>query len=178
MMREFHRSAALDGVMKNLLADPTCTTLERQFIRLLGGEGDKQEALGTIQDALQQTLMRVKAGSIANKAGKLDDLIRHGLEYYCNKDQPQVHYLLATYNFALLDGRRITPTSRSERNTAGSSIVQARINNKRHAGEICSIFVHRQPGVQSETVLAAIAWMKRSEHTPLENPKFVWDQLL
>ncbi|KAJ7305462.1 hypothetical protein DFH08DRAFT_825153 [Mycena albidolilacea] len=196
MMREFHRSAALDGVIKNLLADPTCTTLERQFIQRLGGERNKQEALGTIQDALrdEQTLMRVKAGSIADKAEKLDDLIRQGLEYYYNKDQPQVHYLLAvnpspntstlashaeTYNFALLDGRRITPTSRSERNTAGSSIVQARINNKRHAGEIRSIFVHRQPGVQgsSETVLAAVAWMKRSEHTPLENPKFVWDQL-
>lgn len=39
--------------MKNLLADPTCTTLERQFIQLLSGEGDKQEALGTIQNALR-----------------------------------------------------------------------------------------------------------------------------
>ncbi|KAF7346894.1 hypothetical protein MVEN_01441600 [Mycena venus] len=164
MMREFHRSAALDGVMKNLLANPTCTTLERRFIdKLLGGEGDKPEALGTIQDALRD------GPTSSSLFVDCEPHPQHVDSHFSCRD---LQLLL------LLDGRRITPTSRSERNTAGSSIVQARINNKRHAGEIRSIFVHRQPGVQgsSETVLAAVAWMKRSEHTPLENPKFVWDK--
>ncbi|KAJ7725788.1 hypothetical protein B0H16DRAFT_1241805, partial [Mycena metata] len=130
---------------------------------------------------------------IADKAEKLDDFIRRGLYSYYNKDQRRVHYPMdqnpapntsplashaEIYNFALLDGRRITPTSRSSRNTAGSSIVQARIANKRYAGEIRSIFVHRQPGVpdSSETLLASIAWMKRSDYTPLDNPVFIWDR--
>ncbi|KAF8144335.1 hypothetical protein K438DRAFT_1782899 [Mycena galopus ATCC 62051] len=84
-----------------------------------------------------------------------------------------------TYNFALLDGRHITPTSWSERNTAGSSLVQARINNKQHVGEIRSIFAHRQPGVRgsTETILAAITWMKYSEHTLPENPDLIWDKV-
>ncbi|KAJ7725789.1 hypothetical protein B0H16DRAFT_1665830 [Mycena metata] len=53
MMREFHRSAGLDGVMGKLLSDPLCTPFERQFIQSLGREGENREALGTIQDAVR-----------------------------------------------------------------------------------------------------------------------------
>ncbi|KAJ7755298.1 hypothetical protein DFH07DRAFT_773413 [Mycena maculata] len=137
MMREFHWSAGLNGVsrvqMKKLLSAPDCCPLERQFIELLSGDGESGEALGTTQDAVrgEQTLSHVKAGTITQKAEKLPDVLPRSLERYYNKVAPQVHQPLATdpppntyplssyaetYNFALLDGRRITPTSRSQRN--------------------------------------------------------------
>ncbi|KAJ7084549.1 hypothetical protein B0H15DRAFT_747888, partial [Mycena belliarum] len=129
---------------------------------------------------------------IANKAERLSDLERLGLLRYYNTAGSRVHFPLdpnptantsplashaETYNFALLDGRRITPTSRARRNNAGSSIIQARIGDERHAGEIRNIFIHRQEGIpdSSQTVLAAIEWMKRSEFTPLDVSTFIWD---
>ncbi|KAF7367179.1 hypothetical protein MSAN_00977800 [Mycena sanguinolenta] len=182
MMREFHRSASLNGSgpylntyfelthlfdfqMQNLLADPTCTPFERTFIQLLYNTQNREEAIGTIQDALrdEQALTRIKVGSIANTAEKLSDFIRWGLKYYYNKDRTQVHLRLdenpppntlvltehaESYDFVLLDGRRIIPTSRSKSNSASSSLIQARIGNRRHAGEIRSIFVHRQSGLR------------------------------
>ncbi|KAJ6605756.1 hypothetical protein B0H10DRAFT_2311130 [Mycena sp. CBHHK59/15] len=58
-----------------------------------------------------------------------------------------------------------------------SSIIQARIRDTGYAGEIRSIFTHHQDGVEnsSGTILAAIEWMKRSDFTPLESPRFLWD---
>ncbi|KAJ7770773.1 hypothetical protein B0H16DRAFT_1775042, partial [Mycena metata] len=131
-------------------------------------------------------------GSVADKTVRAPDTIRLGLFRYYNKDQPQVHYpgnlnpvhrthlldsYIRTFNFALLDGRRVTPTSRSVRNSAGSSIIQAKIGTMRCAGEIRSIFIHEQTGIPEsrQTVLAAVEWMKTSPFTPLENPKFIWD---
>jgi hypothetical protein len=140
----------------------------------------------------QYTVCRLEV--LLKKAERLDDHIRLGMWHYYNQAGPRVHFPLESnpnpnttplsshadiYNFALLDGRRITPTSRAQRNNAGSSIIQARINNKRYAGEIRSIFIHRQSNVpeSSDTVLAAIEWMKRSDLTPLDNPTFIWDDL-
>ncbi|KAJ7816560.1 hypothetical protein B0H13DRAFT_1663304, partial [Mycena leptocephala] len=84
---------------------------------------------------------------------------------------------ITTYNFALLDGRRVTPTSRSSRHSAGSAIVQVRIGTGRYAGEIRSIFSHQQTLGQTavRTLFVAIAWMQVSDFTPLDNPKFFWD---
>ncbi|KAJ7236514.1 hypothetical protein C8J57DRAFT_1247758 [Mycena rebaudengoi] len=124
MMREFHRAVGLDSVMDSLLSDPNSTPFERSFIQLLSRDGDGGEAMGTIQDAArdEQSTHRVQAGSIAQKAEKLSDHIRRGLWHYYNQERPQVHFPLEsnpnpnttslsshadTYNFALLDGRRI-----------------------------------------------------------------------
>ncbi|KAJ7821384.1 hypothetical protein B0H14DRAFT_3471571 [Mycena olivaceomarginata] len=193
MMREFHRTVAFDAVVENLLSDSNLPELERNIIKALTEDAEKDEALGTIQDAARdaQISTRVQAGSVAQAAEKLSDVICRAMEQYYNKTRTQVHQPLApnpppntvplklhavAYNFALLDGRRITPTSRSKRNSAGSSI-QARIGDKRCAGEIHTIFVHQQPGVQDSTdrLLVAVNWMRRSKWTPLENPTFVWD---
>ncbi|KAK7059313.1 hypothetical protein R3P38DRAFT_2430742, partial [Favolaschia claudopus] len=200
MVREFQRSSGLDGVMKNLLADPACDDVPRQILQAINSERDRQQALGTVQDALRNQLdevsSRVIPGNVAHNSEKLDDWIRYGLEHFYNKDSPRVHFLLAanpapnteplsdharTYEWVLLDGRRITPTSRLQGNNPdlGSSIVQARINDTRHVGEIRSIFVHPQSNIDgaSETILVAVAWMRRSTHTPLENqPVFIWDK--
>ncbi|KAJ7927125.1 hypothetical protein B0H13DRAFT_1570346, partial [Mycena leptocephala] len=83
-----------------------------------------------------------------------------------------------SYDYALLDGRRITPTRRSMRNTLGSSIMQAKFGNDTCAGAIRAILLHRQPGVpeSGDTLLAMVAWMKESEFSPLDDDEsgFVW----
>ncbi|KAK7059460.1 hypothetical protein R3P38DRAFT_2758890 [Favolaschia claudopus] len=193
------------GKMKNLLADPACDDVPRQIVQAINSERDQQQALGTVPDALRivvykatkldQLSSRVVPGNVAHKSEKLDDWIRYGLEHFYNKDGPRVHFLLAanpapnteplsdharTYEWVLLDGRRITPTSRLQGSNPdlGSSIIQARINDERNV-EVRSIFVHPQPNVDGafETILVAVAWMRRSTHTPLENqPVFIWDK--
>lgn len=135
---------------------------------------------------------RVVAGSIAKAGFHLPekDILRYGLFTYYNTEKSQVHYggdpthgtemlspFVDFYEFALLDGKRITPTSRSRRNTAGSSIIQARYNNEAYAGEVRHLIQHRQPGISADnsTMLAHVLWMKRSNLTPLDAGKFPWD---
>lgn len=135
--------------------------------------------------------MRAQPGSVSNPAASLkkEDDIRSALVQYYNKEKPQVafrnqerpgefplHPYAETYNYALLDGRRIMPTS--TRNSEGSSIIQARFGNEAQAGEIKKIFVHHQSGVQDTdfTLLAAVKWMKNSPFTPLDNTR-LWDAL-
>ncbi|KAJ7936414.1 hypothetical protein B0H13DRAFT_1561910, partial [Mycena leptocephala] len=88
--------------------------------------------------------------------------------------------LAEIYNYALLDGRRITATERSRRNTAGSSIIQAYFGTEACAGEVRAISLHRQPGVPNfeDTLLIMVSWMKESEFSPLDNDDsgFVWKQ--
>ncbi|KAJ6532811.1 hypothetical protein B0H10DRAFT_2247399 [Mycena sp. CBHHK59/15] len=122
--------------------------------------------------------------------------MKHALYDYYNRDPDyqQIRYnaregdedlatliLLAdVYDYALLDGRRITPTTRSRRNTAGSSIIQTYFGDEAWAGEVRAIFLHRQPGVSKseETLLIMVAWMKESEYGPLNDDDngFVWNQ--
>ncbi|KAK6984573.1 hypothetical protein R3P38DRAFT_2575729, partial [Favolaschia claudopus] len=190
MVREFQRSSGLDGVVSNHCA----ATL--MHIHLVADEKSLSRSGMRRCNQLDEVSSRVIPGNVAHNSEKLDDWIRYGLEHFYNKDSPRVHFLLAanpapnteplrdharTYEWALLDGRRITPTSRLQGNNPdlGSSIVQARINDTRHVGEIRSIFVHPQSNIDgaSETILVAVAWMRRSTHTPLENqPVFIWDK--
>ncbi|KAJ7114850.1 hypothetical protein C8R44DRAFT_880917 [Mycena epipterygia] len=136
-----------------------------------------------------ETLSRAQAGTIAKNADRLSDHIRFGLKQYYNRISPQVHFPReetaltyelhpygVTYNFVLLDGRRIIPTS-SQRSSGGSSIIQARFGDLPHVGEIRQIFLHRQPGVADSefTLLAAVAWMKPSKWTPLDN-RTLWNK--
>jgi hypothetical protein len=121
--------------------------------------------------------------------------MRLGLLHYYNRDAPRIHLnprerdtttgssqlvpYADIYDYALLDGRRITPTTRSTRNTAGSSLVQVRIGGDDCAGEIRALFLHRQPGVPSseDTLLALVDWMVESGDTPLDEDSFVWRKL-
>ncbi|KAF8214773.1 hypothetical protein K438DRAFT_2138267 [Mycena galopus ATCC 62051] len=176
----------------NMRARSDLPTLERDFLQELND--DVREAFGTIQDAVrdERSSTRVEAGDIAQTSEKLDDVLKKALELYYNKAQPQVHQELddnpppntsslniraTTYHYALLDGRRITPTSMSKRKSAGSAIIQARIHNKRYAGVVQTILMHKQDGVleNTNTLLCAVNWMKPSKFTPLDNPEFVWD---
>ncbi|KAJ7770025.1 hypothetical protein B0H16DRAFT_1777103, partial [Mycena metata] len=158
---------------------------------------DNAEAIGTVEDASHAEKLhgnRVVPGPIA-KASVLmpeEDILRLGLFKYYNRNRSQVHFarlptsrtsMLAPhvdfYEFALLDGKRITATSRSRRNTAGSSLIQVRHGDEdeAYAGEIRHIFRHSQTGVAepNDTILAHIEWMKRSDLTPLDGSEFPWN---
>ncbi|KAJ6540384.1 hypothetical protein B0H19DRAFT_1077796 [Mycena capillaripes] len=139
MMRGFHRNAAVDSAMyQGLSTDEGLASfeLESSFIHLLVGQDTNTEAL-------EFSVSRVKFGQLATRMKPMDDdTMRLGLLQYYNRKGPQVHlnpreqhgfqntsYLLPyadVYDYALLDGRRITPTTRSTRNTAGSSIIQGK----------------------------------------------------
>ncbi|KAJ6459896.1 hypothetical protein C8R45DRAFT_802459, partial [Mycena sanguinolenta] len=76
------------------------------------------------------------------------------------------------YKYALLEGRRLTPTTESRRNTAGSSLIQVRYHDLPFAGEIRYIFQHAQTGVvdfESPEILVRVEWMKTTNLTPLDN---------
>ncbi|KAJ7920129.1 hypothetical protein B0H13DRAFT_1867905 [Mycena leptocephala] len=137
---------------------------------------------------------RVKIGTLGMQMKRTEsDVMRLGLFHYYNSDRPQVHlnpreqgstnttYLLPyadLYNYALLDERRITPTTRATWNTAGSSLIQARFNDEACAGEVRAVFVHRQPGVagSEQTVLLLVEWMEESPYTPINKGSFIWNK--
>ncbi|KAJ7790307.1 hypothetical protein B0H14DRAFT_3570497 [Mycena olivaceomarginata] len=146
MMREFHRMAQLDGVLNNILDETSgpdvspALRLEHTFIELLLSTGEDREAIGTIRDAaahgLERTFSRVLPGTVAQQSQRIEtDFITMALLNYYNRDHPRVYLplmqrstnteplssFIRTYNYALLDGRRVTPTIRSKRGSAGSS---------------------------------------------------------
>lgn len=74
------------------------------------------------------------------------------------------------HDFALLDGRRITPLSRSARELSGSSIVKALIGEDFWYGEVISIFTHAQPGIANGSqLLAEFRWMKELPLSPVDD---------
>ncbi|KAJ7793796.1 hypothetical protein B0H13DRAFT_1675487 [Mycena leptocephala] len=87
-----------------------------------------------------------------------------------------LHSYADTYNYVLLDGRRLTPTTRSRRKTAGSSLVQVIFDGEPFAGELDTIFRHKQVGIpdSEQALLAFIRWMVPSGRTPLDDDKFIW----
>ncbi|KAJ7322814.1 hypothetical protein DFH08DRAFT_817962 [Mycena albidolilacea] len=149
MMQEFHRKSAVES------------TLVRQNTNI--------EAIGTIQDASHSSEALDTdqvACKLAAKMKLVDEShemkkMKHALCTYYNWDPacPQVWYNLCEgdpgrpafmpyvdmYNYAVLDGRWIPPTSQNRRNSASSSLIQPGIQN---SGQIPLIMV---------------AWMKESE---------------
>ncbi|KAG2123732.1 hypothetical protein DEU56DRAFT_745134 [Suillus clintonianus] len=74
------------------------------------------------------------------------------------------------YDFALLDGRRITPASKSTRESFGSSLIKARVGPNFYYGEIISIFSHVQPNASDGSQLQAeFRWMKELALSPVQD---------
>jgi hypothetical protein len=142
---------------------------------------------------------RVVLGSIANNAERIeDDAMRLAIVNYYNQEGPKVHLtrdsdrarqqglntemlgsFIETYNYALLDGRRVTPTAHSRRG-AGSSLIQIHWGDDEvYVGEIREIFLHTQPGIpgSEQTPLVFVAWMVASKDTPLDGDDFMWYEL-
>ncbi|KAJ7885697.1 hypothetical protein B0H14DRAFT_3734758 [Mycena olivaceomarginata] len=192
MMREFHRMAQLDGMLYGILDEtsgenlPLGLRLEHQFIQCLFRPLEDREAFGTIQDAAthEHTSSRVVPGSIAEKAERIEnDAMRVGLVNYYrlnghNISLASLDSFAETYNYAFLDGRRITPTTCSRRGS-GSALIQIRYKGEQYSGAIHTILQHKQRGIpRSEPVpLAFILWMIPGD-TPLDNGSFVWNNFL
>ena len=170
------------GTLEDIATDSTFTLIfSSDYGRLI-----------TINPAL--TELPVQPGTIASRSAPLSDTARASLYAFYNANGPRVHYALERnhapntrvlhdnaqfYNYALLDGRRITPTSRSRRELVGSSIIKYIWNGEPYGGEVINIFHHAQPNTDSSTLFAEIRWMKRSNHSPLcshENP-YPWHEL-
>ncbi|KAJ7269139.1 hypothetical protein C8J57DRAFT_1468984 [Mycena rebaudengoi] len=209
-MREFNRMAQLNGILSGIMDEtagdalPLELQLEHGFINLLFGDDEAQEALGTIQDAAfhERTMTRVSAGTVSVQAELIeDDALRmalisyykwNGFNVYLTRNRPQgegaqmLGSYTETYDYALLDGRRITSTTHSKRLSAGSSIIQIHFDDvsegsgepEIYAGEVRSIFKHKQSGVPSSehTLLVYVAWMKPSQETPLDDGNFIWNK--
>ncbi|KAJ7830963.1 hypothetical protein B0H13DRAFT_1555331, partial [Mycena leptocephala] len=82
-----------------------------------------------------------------------------------------------TYNYALLDGRRIIPTTRARARSAESGLIQIQFKGEAYVGEVRVIFQHDQMGIpgSKDALLAYIKWLKPSNLTPLNNNAFVWN---
>jgi hypothetical protein len=136
---------------------------------LLSGDGNARAIAGTISQAAEQFK---------------NDYILLGLQQYYARNGHNIGFndlgaYLETYNYFLLDGRRITSTQRSRSRNFGSCIVYCDFRGKGFAGELDMVFKHKQFKVpeSSETILVLIRWMKRSSLTPLDDGKFIWDDL-
>lgn len=73
------------------------------------------------------------------------------------------------YEHALLDHRRIVPTTRTRRRTAGSSLVKVTWREQMFAGIVESIFHHDQPRIEDGILWAEIRWMKHLDVVPAAN---------
>jgi hypothetical protein len=137
----------------------------------------------TIDVNSEHTSSRVVPGSIAEKAERIEnDAMRVGLVNYYrlnghNISLASLDSFAETYNYAFLDGRRITPTTCSRRGS-GSALIQIRYKGEQYSGEIHTILQHKQRGIpRSEPVpLAFVLWMIPGD-TPLDNGNFMWNDL-
>ena len=73
------------------------------------------------------------------------------------------------FEYALLDGRRISPTTRTRCKTAGSSIVKVIWKGSMFAGIVENIFRHTQRDILDDTIWAEIRWMRHLDVSPVEN---------
>jgi hypothetical protein len=141
----------------------------------------------------ERSQFRIQPGTVANPTGSLSDNARaalygrynqvakiyYPLERQIPKDAHTLNSYAQFYDYALLDGRRITPLSRSLRNSAGSSIIQSIWNDAIHAGEVLNIFHHPQKGIAESILFAEIRWMKKLDLCPMASSQnnFPWEIL-
>ncbi|KAK7059539.1 hypothetical protein R3P38DRAFT_2758959 [Favolaschia claudopus] len=196
----------LQNIMKATAdaSESSIDSTEHILMKILLGVGEDEseaQALGTIQDAatygfavliLEKNLLegansgRVTEGIIARRAEVLeDDYLKLGLiRYYHDQGHRAITFdtlggYLQTYNYVLLDGRRITSTQRNRGRNFGSCLIYSEFNEEGFAGELQIIFKHSQDGVSSssQTLFGFVRWMKRSMMTPLTSNQFIWDDL-
>jgi hypothetical protein len=121
---------------------------------------------------------------------KLSSHTLQALFNHYNTDHDCVHYALdwnpphgthtltqkaQFYEYALLDGRRIVPASRTRRKHAGSSLVKVMWGEKTYTGIVDNIFQHVQQGILEETLWEEIRWMKYRDETPVDGDP--WSEL-
>jgi hypothetical protein len=128
--------------------------------------------------------LRVEAGPpIARVTDELGGYALDALKNHYNRERECVHHILdrnpplgsqrlrrtATfYEYILLDGRRITPTQRTLRKNAGSSLIKTVIHGQRFCGAVASFFRHEQPNITDDTLWAEVTWMEDQFLSPVD----------
>jgi hypothetical protein len=95
-----------------------------------------------------------------------------------NTDPPENSEPLGSYaecfHYGLLDGRKIRSINHpeSKHTSIGSSIIQIQFQENIFAGEVLTIFRHKQDGVLDpdlrNKLLCYIKWMKPTKESPLD----------
>lgn len=98
----------------------------------------------------------------------------HRVHHYLTRNPPRGSTLFRPtavrfYEYILLDGRRIVPTTRTRRRTAGSSLVKVTWKEQMFAGVVKTIFHHDQPRITEDIVWAEIDWMKHLDLAAVED---------
>ena len=125
--------------------------------------------------------------SETNKSSKLSDHARVDLISFYKTQNIQVHFDLDSdevpaesdsvpigftcfpLSYALLDGRKINPTSGSRQKSAASSLIKVIINGIRQAAEVHTLFLHSLPKNRSPPVVfAEVAWLNPLDLSPVE----------
>ncbi|KIJ06469.1 hypothetical protein PAXINDRAFT_91934 [Paxillus involutus ATCC 200175] len=191
MMREFARGSRLDSLVRAVLPVAE-NTVAKALLEQMLGEG--HEASGTVQDATTDlyAIQRVQLGpQVSLVLKRLSDTARAAICRHHNSKRPGcVHLALQTnpppgsqqlndfatfFEYGLLEGRRITPLSRSIRNSAGSSLVKVVLGEKTFYGEVINLFTHVQQGITSGTrLLAEFRWMIELDLVPVEDD--IWNE--
>ncbi|KAJ7810918.1 hypothetical protein B0H14DRAFT_2378759, partial [Mycena olivaceomarginata] len=193
MMREFHRSTRIDSVVcgtrphshasstdlsvassvkshRTLFNVTRRRNLKGTLFNLSWVKTDNAEAIGTVQDAAHAGMLRWDS-----KLARKEPTVHFALDKVVGTTM--LSPVVELHNFALLNGKRLIPTERSRRNTAGSSLIQFRYEGEAFAGEVRQILRHIQPEVPTSknVILVHISWMKCSNLTPLDGGRFPWD---
>jgi hypothetical protein len=133
--------------------------------------------------------LHVEAGPNVSTSEKLSNHVQRALhDYYNYNGDKRVHYALDRepprgsyelnqkaqfYEYALLGGRRIVPSTRSRRKNAGSSLVKVIWENRSYAGIVDRIFRHHQRGIDVDDLWAEMRWMVRRDESPVEDDIWV-----
>ncbi|KIJ09289.1 hypothetical protein PAXINDRAFT_87673 [Paxillus involutus ATCC 200175] len=188
MMREFARGSQIDSLARGASATTISPIIKALLERMIN---DHQEALGTVQDAATEresdelnSYLSIQPGPSVLTPQRLSDDARVALYHHYNRQEKKVHYALEInhphtssqlndfalfYQFVLLDGRRLTPLSKTTRESARSSLVKVLINDKSYYGEVINIFSHTQAGLSDGTqLLAEFRWMIELPLSPVE----------
>lgn len=128
--------------------------------------------------------MRYQPGSIAQQRGTLsegcqaslaafynavlDFRVHHVLNRVHSADSLPLSQVAQFYEYALLQGRRITPLTRSRRKSAGSSLISIEWHGRWYAGEVLSIFHHLQSDLLVQPLFAEIRWLKPLDISPID----------
>ena len=141
---------------------------------------------GFMQALIDLSHLRVVLGPVSEAIGYINDYtcaalyacynqlnkrVWYPLDRHKPRNAPILNDTATFYDYALLNGRRITPLSRSLRNSAGSCVVQFKWQGETHAGEVLNIFQHMQRDIPNTPIFAEIRWMKRLHVSPLTSSK-------
>ncbi|KAG1746276.1 hypothetical protein EDD22DRAFT_746332, partial [Suillus occidentalis] len=96
--------------------------------------------------------------------------VHYALEANPHPGSSQLNDFALYYQFALLDGCRITPLARSTRESAGSSLAKVKYMDESFYGEVINIFSHMQPEIANGTwLLAELRYMIELPLMPVED---------